>query len=1585
MSKCVYEFQGHSFNSQAAYNDFISREGPRLYKKYGDLVFSQFENCVTCDQLDRIAKDAATYQSKYQEAKKNLIYTDGEDTLRFEAPYIGVTSFLSGLRNKDNKLLSPEFVEVEYWKKRVKEWKDPDKGFDSEELALFGNSVTITDSVTDRMLEDYIEQYAKGNKDTDNQVLQLIRQVKEKWQAQGEIGTAIHDVLRRLFSKVKTGKNQGQLVIDQPDSFLINTYFNSSRPNPLYDTKKLTQDQLKDIIEYAKKLKQELHNQFGKNLSFLPEFQIVSKLDESVPGKGDTIMGIIDLLVVDQDGNAHVIDYKTSPRDTFNSAKERGFWYQLGLYNRMLQNAGIRTNSRSPQVMVAPIKMEGFRKEGDEFVMDRVVQRDVDLLSDITTRSTLNEVARNLDDFIPLTIAENLTPQEMLEQVNLFESKAFPGISTSKTWTDEEIKRLIDSSGGFILDPKTNKYTITIKNSNIAPFTADSEGELFDKVKEFYTVTLPRKRKDVIGNVLYTLRNGIKQQTNEVEFPKTGMINIKEGASSSWFKNLLGKYCSKEYELIENDALKQYGIILIKNRGTRQIDVLQVTSDNLDFEHMFSDSNNRKLLTGAFEVDNIQARKPNSLALQAKNGNIHLMEVMAILNCIPSLANSGVLGEIMVVNPYSLQGMSASNEELTYNFNELSSHVEGFRNNISQFKFATKVELANNRFKQILKLGEITDWQDNKYKIYKNYTSLATDLDSAINESNKNLILRKLDELRIELEKKKPTDIDVSLDTYNEADNVHKSLYYKVLLAIAEVKGIQFRQQTKDNQKWLESMNFARNGVQSLMIDNPGNLNNETLNLLTKLVTEAYQNVREDVSREAVAIRELVNDLKKDKGFNKAVEMTGGNATNLFKNMIEYKNGDILFKNPWDPKFAGSQAEKKFLEYTLTKINENRFSNMTEQDVERMKVSLDPRYYRVPLAVGSSSSQVSQAGGLFSVLKDKLKKLNPLVWKQEVQKLYNKTQERLTGVFSDPTGEKEGNLFEMNNMFDGGEDPVHRLEKIQEKGVEYFEANLETLLLKHIFAYSSKKHIDTIMPMAKASMVHLISQGHLSNKKFTNATNYVSDYIKNKIKNESLLPENMKSVNTILAQLRSAASILALGFSPVSYGYQMIQGLWTDIRLGFQGKGDSETPFTFENFRQAASQVYRDFFKLGNKPTKCSLLNEFYGLNDMDMNTYADKIKSDKYGIYNISNLAFHCSSRPDFFNRMMIFVTQMKKDGTWDAYSVDSKGKLQYDWKKDKRFEVYANNQKSDPKYNEQKGLYYALAEQLEREHALNADGTYFRVGQALPKAYTNQQMESYKSLSDDIYGYYAHEKKSMIHATTLGALWMQMRTFWSGKKNQYLGRRGVRLQGRYVQQRDSQGNLLYQKEENGKMIPTVENTGLPLVKWEGQWQEGIFLTIHDLIVDGTHNGFRQSFNDMWYNEDEQMRNLYRSNIKQLLYDLAMFAMIGSLITGAMMDWDDELTKEAKSSNDLGMAVVAAAAHMAMKMVSSSFGDFNFIESIGSPLYSWQPFSFQFVGRNLVNIYETAFGDKDFGDTLFRMTGATSNSKVFWDVLRNQ
>jgi len=40
-------------------------------------------------------------------------------------------------------------------------------------------------------------------------------------------------------------------------------------------------------------------------------------------------------------------------------------------------------------------------------------------------------------------------------------------------------------------------------------------------------------------------------------------------------------------------------------------------------------------------------------------------------------------------------------------------------------------------------------------------------------------------------------------------------------------------------------------------------------------------------------------------------------------------------------------------------------------------------------------------------------------------------------------------------------------------------------------------------------------------------------------------------------------------------------------------------------------------------------------------------------------------------------------------------------------------------------------------------------------------------KALGDMIYGYYSHEKKSMVAGSTIGGLVMQMNTYWSSKKN--------------------------------------------------------------------------------------------------------------------------------------------------------------------------------------------------------------------------
>nr|DAD59185.1 MAG TPA: hypothetical protein [Bacteriophage sp.]DAR22949.1 MAG TPA: hypothetical protein [Caudoviricetes sp.] len=79
------------------------------------------------------------------------------------------------------------------------------------------------------------------------------------------------------------------------------------------------------------------------------------------------------------------------------------------------------------------------------------------------------------------------------------------------------------------------------------------------------------------------------------------------------------------------------------------------------------------------------------------------------------------------------------------------------------------------------------------------------------------------------------------------------------------------------------------------------------------------------------------------------------------------------------------------------------------------------------------------------------------------------------------------------------------------------------------------------------------------------------------------------------------------------------------------------------------------------------------------------------------------------------------------------------------------------------------------------------------LPRAYTNKQAESMKSLGDDIYGYYSHEKKSLIMSTTIGSLWLQFKTYWSGKKNQYLQSGGVRLRGNWEQYEENGEKYYY------------------------------------------------------------------------------------------------------------------------------------------------------------------------------------------------
>ena len=72
-------------------------------------------------------------------------------------------------------------------------------------------------------------------------------------------------------------------------------------------------------------------------------------------------------------------------------------------------------------------------------------------------------------------------------------------------------------------------------------------------------------------------------------------------------------------------------------------------------------------------------------------------------------------------------------------------------------------------------------------------------------------------------------------------------------------------------------------------------------------------------------------------------------------------------------------------------------------------------------------------------------------------------------------------------------------------------------------------------------------------------------------------------------------------------------------------------------------------------------------------------------------------------------------------------------------------------------------------------------RVGDKFPRAYTNQEAQAMKSIADNMYGYYNHENKSLMGSMFMGSLAMQMKTYWSSKKNQYLAPGGCKLMGHW------------------------------------------------------------------------------------------------------------------------------------------------------------------------------------------------------------
>ena len=165
----------------------------------------------------------------------------------------------------------------------------------------------------------------------------------------------------------------------------------------------------------------------------LSEVPLISKeINEAYNRAGITsINGISDLIVIDENGVAHIYDFKVSPKDVgswdnmenskfrsneFHSTKKQTASYQLTFYRSILKQYGIQVGTCS--VIPIKVKLITDSKSNITGVADAQIN-----LSFLNNRVDQNGIFRSTYKSNHRTIAEQIFPiKSMLDSVNLIES-----------------------------------------------------------------------------------------------------------------------------------------------------------------------------------------------------------------------------------------------------------------------------------------------------------------------------------------------------------------------------------------------------------------------------------------------------------------------------------------------------------------------------------------------------------------------------------------------------------------------------------------------------------------------------------------------------------------------------------------------------------------------------------------------------------------------------------------------------------------------------------------------------------------------------------------------------------------------------------------------------------------------------------------------------------------------------------------------------------------------------------------------------------------------------------------------------------
>ena len=132
----------------------------------------------------------------------------------------------------------------------------------------------------------------------------------------------------------------------------------------------------------------------------------------------DKLLGRVDLMIIDESGNAHIVDFKVSPKQysDYNSAKELAYIYQLATYERILRSHNIKTQNTN--LYVAPIQLEGFKQDDSgEWNYTGVTFGGSDSLVELTKQNESANIDNNINEYISVPVYIDADADDIIQKV----------------------------------------------------------------------------------------------------------------------------------------------------------------------------------------------------------------------------------------------------------------------------------------------------------------------------------------------------------------------------------------------------------------------------------------------------------------------------------------------------------------------------------------------------------------------------------------------------------------------------------------------------------------------------------------------------------------------------------------------------------------------------------------------------------------------------------------------------------------------------------------------------------------------------------------------------------------------------------------------------------------------------------------------------------------------------------------------------------------------------------------------------------------------------------------------------------------